>query len=101
MGGCYSVHLLLVHDIEKEKSKAKQKVNHNCIICWDEISQKSGKYVKCGKCKILLHDVCAQQYKLNLNPNPNPIDNTIYCPHCKFNNSLFRYDNEIYDCKKL
>lgn len=94
MGSCYSVHLLL--DNKNNQTGNNQKKIH-CLICCEEISHQTGVYVKCSKCKILLHDICAKTYK----SKTNIISNIIYCPHCKYQNSLFCYDSGICECKQL
>lgn len=84
MGSCHSTNFLVI-----DKNNFR-----NCIICWETVSLET-IYIKCVKCNILLHDYCASQYKININCK------NIDCPQCKNVNSLFRYDNVIYDCKKL
>lgn len=89
MGSCHSLPLLL------EKNKKIETEKNQCMMCSYEISIKSGIYVKCSKCKILLHESCSKKYKLNTNTN------VLFCPHCKYRDSLYSYDNDVYVCKKL
>lgn len=87
MGSCYSVPFFI-----EEKVKEEEK----CLICWDSVSLNS-IYIKCCKCNIYLHENCACKYKENRNKDLKNND----CPHCKCKNSLYRYDNDIYDCKNI
>ena len=84
MGSCYLIVYIIIEN---------QNYNNKCIICWENLSLKT-IYIKCTRCNILLHDNCALQYKSKMKTK-------IYCPHCKSKNSLFRYDNAIYNCKSL
>lgn len=46
MGSVYSVHLLFHNSI-----RCQQK----CLICWEPISIEYNVFVKCNKCKNMLH----------------------------------------------
>lgn len=91
MGSCYSIPLFLENNIE----------NKQCMICSNEISIQNGIYLKCSKCKILLHKSCSKKCKCksNTNTNTNKL-NILYCPHCKHRNSLISYNNNLNNYKK-
>ena len=74
MGSCYSVHNLL--DNNKNKK---------CLICWEEIK---GEYIKCNKCKILLHINCGVKYKNFKNYD------TLKCPHCQYCGHSYLYTSD-------
>jgi Zn finger protein HypA/HybF involved in hydrogenase expression len=100
MGSCHSFPLLLIKDIEIENQKAK----NQCMICSNEISLQTGIYLKCSKCKILLHRSCSKKCKSNKNKNNNNNNNKsniLCCPHCKYRNSIISYNNNINDSKKI
>jgi DNA-directed RNA polymerase subunit RPC12/RpoP len=91
MGSCHSIAPL----IEKDKKIEIKKEKNKCMMCSYEISLQSGIYVKCSKCKILLHESCGKKYKSNTKTN------IIFCPHCKYRDTLYSYDNNIYACKEI
>jgi hypothetical protein len=93
MGSCHSLPLLL----EKKRDQENNNKPTQCMLCCHEISIYSGIYVKCFKCGILLHNCCAKKYKSNTRIRSN----ILFCPHCKFRNSLYCYNNKLYNCKKL
>ena len=89
MGQCYSIPLLI---------PVPQPVqdHRNCVICSDPVTSCSSKiYVKCTKCHILLHTLCAFEYKSKSNSS------SILCPNCKHKHALFIYDNNVsgYNCE--
>ena len=84
MGGCYSIHHLLQNDNINE-----------CLICFESINL-TNDYVKCKKCKILLHFKCATTYK-SLQRCRSSNCNKLKCPHCQRCNTSYLYTcNNIY-----
>lgn len=76
MGSIYSVHLLFHNSIRYQQK---------CLICWEPISVEYNVFVKCNKCKNMLHKCCGLTYRSD--------DVFIKCPYCNRNGSLFLYDN--------
>jgi hypothetical protein len=74
MGSCLSIPIVYENN------------PNECFICWEDIPEV---YVKCRRCKILLHENCAIRY----------IINSPQCPHCQRKNALFLYKYE--ECSKL
>jgi hypothetical protein len=83
MGQCHSIPELI--PVPQPQSNKHRK----CAICLDIISSPSNIYVKCAKCNIFLHTLCALEYKSKLL--------VILCPVCKRKHTLSIYDNDVYN----
>ena len=71
MGTCHSIPMFIESNGNKE-----------CLICMENIK---GEYVKCSKCKVVLHVECAVHYKVSKKYY------LLKCPHCQKYNSSYHY----------
>ena len=81
MGSCYTIPFY-----------PPQIENRSCALCLEKVVSHN-IYVKCSKCHVFLHTLCALEYK-----NKQPV---ILCPNCKCKNVLFIYDNDVRNCELL
>ena len=90
MGSCYSKYNILHNNNQNNNS------NNECLICFEYVNL-TNNYVKCKKCKILLHVTCAVKYKYIQNCR-NVNCNKLKCPHCQHckTSYLYTYD-DIYN----
>jgi hypothetical protein len=87
MGSCYSIHLILQNN---------NQYNNECLICFENI-HISNDYVKCRKCKILLHYDCAVKYKV-LQKCRSQNCHYLKCPHCQSCKTSYLYkSDDIYN----
>jgi hypothetical protein len=82
MGSCYSIPILI-------ENPHYQIEDRSCVICLEKVVSHN-IFIKCSKCHIFIHTLCAFEYK---NTQPNI---AILCPICKRKNALFIYDNDVY-----
>ena len=86
MGSCYSIHHLIQNNYQS---------NTECLICFENVNL-TNNYVKCDKCKILLHVQCAIEYK-SFQKCRNSICHKLKCPHCRRCKTSYLYtDDDIH-----
>jgi hypothetical protein len=84
MGQCYAIPFFI------EQIQIKE--DRSCVICLENVVSKN-IYVKCSKCNGFLHTLCALECKKSAE--------LIQCPFCKRKNTLYIYDNDVYNCELL
>ena len=80
MGSCYAIPFY-IEQLEE---------NRNCVICLQKVVSHN-IYVKCSKCHVFVHTLCALEHKKSVE--------LILCPGCKCKNVLYIYDNDVRNCK--
>ena len=87
MGQCYAVPIILEYPHHQTIE------NRNCVMCLENVMSHK-IYIKCSKCDIFIHTLCALEYK-----STQPADAILLCPVCKRKNSLIIYDKDVHKCE--